>query len=139
MSRTKLLKLARLTTRSTCASSTKRSFIPAQRCLSKPSIITQLPRLNGFLTSKPFSTSVSASKGISPESSNPQPKEPESHYGAVTEPTEITMEEYHQVSDEYMDALASKLEALQEAREDVDVEFSVCSPPFPTRACRRGL
>lgn len=35
------------------------------------------------------------------------------------------MEEYHQVSDAYIDSIVAKLEQLQEAREDVDVEFSV--------------
>jgi hypothetical protein len=37
------------------------------------------------------------------------------------------MDEYHQVSDAYMDTIVAKLEQLQEAREDVDVEFSVCT------------
>jgi frataxin-like iron-binding protein CyaY len=37
------------------------------------------------------------------------------------------MEEYHKVSDAYMDTIVAKLEQLQEQREDVDVELSICS------------
>jgi hypothetical protein len=44
------------------------------------------------------------------------------------------MEEYHQLSDAYMDALVSKLEQLQEQREDVDVEFSVTISPSPSQS-----
>jgi len=37
------------------------------------------------------------------------------------------MDEYHLVSDAYMDTILARLEQLQESREDVDVEFSVCA------------
>jgi frataxin-like iron-binding protein CyaY len=35
------------------------------------------------------------------------------------------MDEYHQVSDAYIDTIMAKLEQLQEQREDVDVELNV--------------
>jgi frataxin len=64
-------------------------------------------------------------KGLSPETDDPQPKQPEAHAATAPSPTEVTMEEYHQASDAYMDTIVAKLEQLQEQREDVDVEFSV--------------
>ncbi|RKU44754.1 Mitochondrial chaperone Frataxin [Coniochaeta pulveracea] len=38
--------------------------------------------------------------------------------------SDITEAEYHQLADEYLETLLSKFEELQDAREDVDVEFS---------------
>lgn len=59
-----------------------------------------------------------------PETDSPTPRavEPESH---ATAPTEITIEEFHEAADTYIDQLVATLEELQEAREDVDVEYSV--------------
>jgi frataxin len=85
-------------------------------------------RLTPSIVSRSFSSSIITSKGITPESSDPQPKKPESHGPPVTTPTEISIEEYHQVSDDYIDAIVHRLEQLQEAKEDVDVEFSVSFP-----------
>jgi len=50
-------------------------------------------------------------------------------------PTDVSTEKYHQVADMYLDALVAKFEALQEAREDVDVEYSagVLTLTFPPR------
>ncbi|KAF2236613.1 putative Frataxin like protein, mitochondrial, partial [Viridothelium virens] len=33
-------------------------------------------------------------------------------------------EEYHEISDRYLEAVVAKLEEMQESREDIDVEFS---------------
>jgi frataxin len=74
-----------------------------------------------------FSTTKPSLKGLSPETENPQPKEPESHVTA-TGPAEITIEQFHEVADEYLNALIEKLEELQEETEEVDVEYSVCAP-----------
>ena len=55
---------------------------------------------------------------------------------ANSEPAPLTIEEYHALSDSYIEGLLVQLEELQEEREDVDVEFSVGSllsfnpPPF---------
>lgn len=38
---------------------------------------------------------------------------------------DITEAEYHQLADEYLETLLNKFEELQDAREDVDVEFTV--------------
>ncbi|OIW27796.1 Frataxin [Coniochaeta ligniaria NRRL 30616] len=39
-------------------------------------------------------------------------------------PTEITEAQYHQLADEYLEAILNKFEELQDSREDVDVEYS---------------
>jgi frataxin len=52
----------------------------------------------------------------------------------VSQPTDVTEDEYHVLADEYMEAINEKAEAMQEAREDVEVEFSVHLPhlnPLP--------
>lgn len=41
------------------------------------------------------------------------------------EPTPLSTDEYHKISDAYIDTLVAQLEAMQEEREDVDVEYSV--------------
>lgn len=48
-------------------------------------------------------------------------------------PAEITTEQFHEVADQYLDALIEKLEALQEEAEEVDVEYSagVLTLAFP--------
>jgi len=78
-------------------------------------------------TCRSFSTVLRSFKGLSPESENPQPKEPEAHDIAAS-PAVLSIEQYNILSDEYMDTLVERLEELQEEREDVDVEYSVC--PF---------
>jgi frataxin len=46
-------------------------------------------------------------------------------------PADITTEQFHEVADQYLDALIEKLEALQEETEEVDVEYSVSAfSPF---------
>lgn len=47
----------------------------------------------------------------------------------VSSPTELDTEEYHARADEYMNEIHEKAEAMQEERNDVDVEYSV-SPSF---------
>lgn len=78
-----------------------------------------------------FSSTFKAHKGISPESDDPKPREPLATPQGSAAPAELTNEEYHQLSDEYMDAIEAKLEELQEEREDVDLEYSVCASEFP--------
>ncbi|KAI9839461.1 MAG: hypothetical protein M1819_002086 [Sarea resinae] len=83
-------------------------------------------------TSRFFSSSSSAYKGISPESADPKPKAPlESEH--IAEPANISVDEYHEISDGFMDELVSRLEELQEQREEVDVEYSagVLNVVFP--------
>lgn len=60
-----------------------------------------------------------------PDAENPAPKQSEDIEQPTT-PTDISIEEYNQRADEYLDELVSRLEAEQETRPDVDVEYSVC-------------
>lgn len=67
-------------------------------------------------------------KGLSPESEDPHPTPKEPTAGAAR-PANITAEQFEDVADTYMNIIVEKLEELQEEKEDVDVEYSVCSPP----------
>lgn len=118
MARSTLLKLARLSVRCSYPRVTARSSLRA-------SSIIQFSRPSPVVAARAFHASKPVFKGLSPETDNPQPKQPEAHTATAPSPTEITVEEYHQASDAYMDTIVAKLEQLQEQREDVDVEFSV--------------
>lgn len=89
--------------------------------------IAQTSKPSPLTPARAFHASKPAFKGLSPETDDPQPKQPEAHTTSAAAPTEITMDEYHLVSDAYMDTILARLEQLQESREDVDVEFSVCA------------
>lgn len=41
---------------------------------------------------------------------------------------DISTEQYHKLADTYIDVLVSALEEVQEKRQDVDCEYSVCAP-----------
>jgi len=49
-------------------------------------------------------------------------------YEGVNDRTEVSIETYHQLADDYLNDVQLAMEELQEEREDVDVEFSVCWP-----------
>ncbi|KAH6682800.1 Frataxin-like domain-containing protein [Halenospora varia] len=81
-----------------------------------------------------FSNSRTTAKGLSPETENPHPKEPEPNSTlSASGPADITADEYHELSDQYMEALVDKLEQLQEEDEQVDCEYSagVLTVAFP--------
>ncbi|KAH7407151.1 hypothetical protein BKA64DRAFT_705562 [Cadophora sp. MPI-SDFR-AT-0126] len=92
--------------------------------------------IGGHLSNRPFSTTPSTLKGLSPESADPHPKESEPEAYEPTsssQPADITIEEYHELSDSYLNGLIEKLEQLQEERDEVDVEYSagVLTLAFP--------
>ncbi|CAG8973725.1 hypothetical protein HYALB_00006998 [Hymenoscyphus albidus] len=72
---------------------------------------------------KAFSTTAPLSKGLSPESEYPQPKEAEPQTIASA-PVDLTVEKYNQLSNEYLDDLVERLEMMAEEREGIDVEYS---------------
>jgi frataxin len=74
-------------------------------------------------TRRAFSTTRIAYKSLSPEFEDSQPKETEDHAAAAAAAV-LTIEQYNELSDEYMNAMVEKLEQVQEEREDVDVEYS---------------
>ena len=68
----------------------------------------------------------SCTRSFQSSSSQPNlltPNEPSTHVSASTP---ISTEKYHDRADTYIDSLVSQLEQLQEEREDVDCEYSVC-------------
>ncbi|KAK5997196.1 Frataxin-like protein [Cladobotryum mycophilum] len=70
-----------------------------------------------------FSSCARLYKGIMPDTSTPTTKDsptPETKYVVA----ELTDEEYHEISDNYLDNALAKFEQLQESREDLDVEYS---------------
>ncbi|PBP22016.1 hypothetical protein BUE80_DR007142 [Diplocarpon rosae] len=92
------------------------------------------PLNSGICPLRYFSASRSSPKGLSPESADPAPKEAEKEsYNTASAPVDISIEEFHELADRYLDVLIEKLEALQEEREEVDVEYSagVLTLAFP--------
>jgi frataxin len=60
-----------------------------------------------------------------PHSEDPPAREAESQEEIPSQKTEITNEEYHVRADQFLESLLSKLEARQEDKGDIDVEYSV--------------
>ena len=75
-------------------------------------------------TARFLSTTRPSFKGLQPETDDPQPKEAEPQ-DLASAPAELSMSEYHKLSDQYLERLVDKLEALQEQKEDIDCEYSV--------------
>lgn len=92
------------------------------RCISKPNnpsstILLRIPTPTRTPPTRTFST-ASTLKASSSASLH------------TTEPTPLPIDEYHKLSDAYIDTLVAKLEELQEEREDIDVEYSVSPSPL---------
>ncbi|RFU28230.1 hypothetical protein B7463_g8104, partial [Scytalidium lignicola] len=83
-------------------------------------------------TQRSFSSTRPPLKGLSPESEDPKPREPQQQEFLKT-PAELTIQEYNELSDEYLNNIVEKFEELQELRDDVDVEYSagVLTLTFP--------
>ena len=101
---------------------------------SRPSI-----RLTTSLTqrqsSRCFSTTPYRAKGILPDSSNPPPRETESHDPSTSSASaaELSDTEYHEISDQYLNALVLALEEKAESAEGMEVEYSVRRIPISTQ------
>lgn len=125
MARINILRISRLANRNVLATS-QRCQVPAARALSTKTILPVVGANKSYISNsvRSFSSSQASSKGIYPETDNPPAKtlEPEAK---AKEPTELTNEEYHEAADTCIDRLVATFEELQEAREDVDVEYSV--------------
>lgn len=77
--------------------------------------------------SAPFSTSSVVSKGIQPDSAEPEPPKTEATSGSV-DAAQISDAEYHEIADQYLDTLVLSVEELSESTSDgVEVEYSVCT------------
>merc|ERR1712093_373489 len=124
------------------SSSSRSSSVPPAQLYEQPTPSAQPPSqaplssTGAPLSSRAFSTTPRTLKGLSPESADPPPKESEPEAYEPTsssEPADISIEEYHELSDAYLNGLIEKLEQLQEEREEVDVEYSagVLTLAFP--------
>jgi frataxin len=60
-----------------------------------------------------------------PDAENPAPKESESQDLPST-PTELSMDEFHERADAYLNELVERLEEAQENDPQIEVEYSVC-------------
>ena len=120
-----LRSVARQASHRTAQSQLPRTITSSHLIISSTSI-SSTHRLN-----RGFHLSTTFRKGISPESSDPQPK---SRSGAahVAEPASISTEDYHKIADEYIEGLVHKLEQMQEEKENMDCEYSVRSLDYVT-------
>lgn len=130
-----LSKLARVATRQIGPLAAQRSSTIARGSLlrhSTFSIISQSSRIGSIQAVRSFSINGTFYKGLSPETDDPKPKEAEDH-ATASHPADLSVEEYNELSDHYMDKMVEKLEQLQEERGDVDVEYSagVLTLTFP--------
>lgn len=65
-----------------------------------------------------------------PDAENPKPKESEEIEDPKA-PTQVSIEEYNQLADAYLDELVTKLEGEAEKNPKLDVEYSVCIHLLP--------
>ncbi|KAJ4307262.1 hypothetical protein N0V88_000644 [Collariella sp. IMI 366227] len=115
MARTSASKLVRVAYRglqTTCAARNALPTIAAVSVLSHPAPRVPARRL--------ISSSASL-QGITPDNKGAKDVETPS---ITKTPTSMTDSEYHAVADDYLETLLTRLEEMQDAREDVDVEFS---------------
>jgi frataxin len=79
---------------------------------------------------QPFSYTHTPRKGLQPDSEDPKPPATEDHVGHhALEPAQIADSEYHELADQYIDALVLTLEEMAEdAKNGVEVEYSVRVP-----------
>lgn len=108
------------TTKST--STTTRLHLRTTRAISTSNSIRQIPN-HGPSQPRPFSSS-STSRSIMPEHEDPPASKPEPTYH-VSDPTPLSEEAYATLSEQLMEQILTKVEEVQEEREDVDVEYSV--------------
>lgn len=132
MSRASLVQASRLASRALQRSAAPRTALRPLSGLLTHSI--QHPAA----TQRSFSLCATLRKGIMPDTESPAkqaPASPEPTYGAV----ELSEAEFHDIADEYLEGVLTQFEALQDTREDIDIEFSVCSHPASSRPATPGL
>src|SRR5947209_7385171 len=125
MARSSASKLARVACRSLQGTHIARTALPSIAAASV--LLKPTPNLQATPTRRFFSGS-SACNGITPD--DKPPKDVETPNITKTA-ADITEDEYHMVADAYIDKLVTRLEQLQDEREEVDVEYSVCAQHFP--------
>lgn len=83
-----------------------------------------VPAIRAVNCSRTFSVSASKATGLMPDTENPSTPKREPLATTLT-PAEITDEEFHTLSDAFLEKVHEKAEQVQEGREDVEVDYSV--------------
>lgn len=83
-----------------------------------------VPAIRAVHCSRSFSASASKATGLMPDTENPSTPKREPLATTLT-PAEISDEEFHTLSDEFLEKVHEKAEQVQEGREDVEVDYSV--------------
>ena len=113
-------------------------IIPRQRPSSQQFYQLSCP----IASRRHFHLSRRAHKGLQPDSEDPEPPKIETVEDATkaTGPADISVEEYHEIADEYIDQLVLTLEEKGEKGESgYDVEYSVGRPLLsPTSQAHPG-
>lgn len=125
MARSSLTRLGRLVanrrlTRPTTTTSGVRPagpLHPLLRSVPHPQLSQKLAAATSNFFCSPFSTSCRLARPLVPD------------VLSRVKPAELTDTQYHEISDQYLDNLLNKFEAVQDEREDIDIEYSVCSLP----------
>ncbi|KAL2131205.1 hypothetical protein VTI74DRAFT_5408 [Chaetomium olivicolor] len=118
MARSSASKLARVVSRGIQTAPVARSIVPS---VSAAAILPHPAPSVSILAARRFISSSSYRFGITPDNKGSKVVETPT---VIKTPAPITESEYHTVADEYLDRLLTRLEELQDEREDVDVEFS---------------
>ncbi|OHF00664.1 frataxin [Colletotrichum orchidophilum] len=129
MARNSITKLTGAATRTLRAFSQTRLAVPRRSALlltaSKPSVSAAPAR-------KLFTTSAVAHRGIMPDTDDPQVKDTPKEEVKINV-VELSDAEYHELSENYLDTIVTRLEEIADAREGVDVEYAagVLTITFP--------
>ncbi|UNI19945.1 Ferroxidase [Purpureocillium takamizusanense] len=113
---------SRLVARTARSSGAPRASLHAAPCvlLSRAAVP---PARQPLCSRRLFSASASRAKGIMPDTENPVKEDT-----VKTEPSvgvaELSDTAYHELADQYLDTVLAKFEQLQDAREDIDIEYS---------------
>ncbi|KAH8804002.1 Frataxin-like domain-containing protein [Hyaloscypha sp. PMI_1271] len=139
MTRGALSKFVRSSSMSIRPRPSRSSFTAIRASMCRPAVVpisAHVPRASSSQAPRFFSTTRPSLKGLSPDTDNPQPtpREAESNVSeSASGPANITIEQFHELADTYLELLIEKLEMLQEETEEVDVEYSagVLTLSFP--------
>ncbi|KAL9108782.1 MAG: hypothetical protein Q9227_006439 [Pyrenula ochraceoflavens] len=93
--------------------------------------ILRTPSKTSIIPSRHFHPSAYQYKGLQPDTEEPTPPQPEPDVAGgathVTKPADISIDEYHELSDSTIEDLMARLEVLAEDPEKgIEVEYSVC-------------
>jgi frataxin len=102
-----------------------RSLRPSSlRSVTRTTLISTT-RIGVPVTQRHLSTTQYRSRGLSPDSTDPKPPNPESSPSLAAEPASLSDSEYHEIADQYLNNLVLALEEKAESSEGLEVEYSV--------------